>query len=128
MELFRKLLLTSILALIAHGTAAQVVAGLLIAFAALLLNMQLRPFASTALRAVNVMAQLNLFFMLFIGLCLKVQINGETSAGVYNSIVSLLTLLPIGLPALLAAYIWVVGREKDEMNEAADSWGLEEDE
>ena len=126
MELFRKLLLTSILTLIAQGTAAQIVAGVLIAFCALLLNLQLRPFASPALRAVNVMAQLNLFFVLFVGLCLKVQINGETSGRVYNAIVLLLTLLPVLLPALLAAYVKLAAPGREEAGEAVDSWSLEE--
>ena len=126
MELFRKLLLTSCLALIAQGTAAQVVAGVLIAFFALLLNLQLRPFASPALRVVNIMAQLNLFFVLFVGLCLKVQIRGDSSADVYNAVVACLTLLPVLLPALLAAYIKLGGPGRDEMGEAADGWSIEE--
>lgn len=52
-ELLRKLMLTSILSLVAPGSAGQVVVGLLIAFAALLLNLRLKPFADDTLNFIN---------------------------------------------------------------------------
>ena len=60
MELVRKLLLTSILALIAPGSAGQIVVGLLIAFVMLLFNLKLQPYADRALNMMNQFAQLNL--------------------------------------------------------------------
>jgi hypothetical protein len=87
-ELIRKLALTSILALIAPGSAGQgacvsihargllcrtsadacvhvgrpaaVVVGLLLAFIALLLNLHLKPYAENGLNLINNFAQLNL--------------------------------------------------------------------
>ena len=52
-ELGRKLLLTSILSLIAPGSAGQVCVGILLAFAALLLNLRLKPYAGGGLNLVN---------------------------------------------------------------------------
>ena len=60
-ELLRKLALTSILALIAPGSAGQVVVGLLLAFVMLLFNLALKPYAEKAMNLVNIIAQLNLF-------------------------------------------------------------------
>ena len=72
-ELVRKLMLTSILALIAPGSAGQVVCGLLIAFVALLAALTKAPYAQPRLNVVAQVAQLNLFLLLFVGLLLKVR-------------------------------------------------------
>ena len=47
-ELMRKLILTSILALIIPGSAGQVVVGIVVAFVALFGNVKLKPSASRA--------------------------------------------------------------------------------
>ena len=73
-ELIRKLLLTSILALIAPGSAGQVVVGILIAFVALIAALIKEPYAMKRLNVVAQVAQLNLFFLLFVGLLLKVRL------------------------------------------------------
>ena len=73
-ELIRKLLLTSILALIAPGSAGQVVVGILIAFITLLAALIKAPYAMPRLNVVAQVAQLNLFFLLFVGLLLKVRL------------------------------------------------------
>jgi hypothetical protein len=59
-ELGRKLILTSILALIAPGSAGQVVVGILMAFFSLLVNVRLKPYADNNLNFINQIAQLNL--------------------------------------------------------------------
>ena len=59
-ELGRKLLLTSILSLIAPGSAGQVCVGILLAFAALLLNLRLKPYAGGGLNMVNQVRLFNL--------------------------------------------------------------------
>jgi hypothetical protein len=52
-ELMRKLILTSILALVAPGSAGQVVVGLLVAFFALLANLHLKPYTSARMNLLN---------------------------------------------------------------------------
>ena len=78
-ELVRKLVLTSILALIAPGSAGQVVVGLLIAFVTLMLNLALKPYKNAGLNLFNTIAQFSLFFFLFVGLLLKVNLDGDSS-------------------------------------------------
>ena len=73
MELVRKLCLTSILALIAPGSAGQIVVGLLMAFALLIANLKVKPYAVDALNGVNQIVQLNLFFVLLVALLLKAR-------------------------------------------------------
>jgi hypothetical protein len=53
---------------------------MLIAFLALLLNLQLRPFAEETLNFMNQAAQLNMFTFLLVALLLKVNIDGDQSA------------------------------------------------
>ena len=74
MELIRKLALTSILALIAPGSAGQVVVGILIAFTTLVAALIISPYAQKSLNLVGQVAQLNLFFLLFVALLLKVRL------------------------------------------------------
>lgn len=69
----RKLALTSILALIAPGSAGQVVVGCLIAFTTLIATLAMAPFAHARLNFVGQAAQLHLFFLLFVALLLKVR-------------------------------------------------------
>jgi hypothetical protein len=132
-ELLRKLALTSILALIAPGSAGQVVVGLLLAFALLVANLKLKPYAMDALNGVNQMAQINLFFVLLVGahlvsrcftlhlrssparprhtaaLLLKVNLDGEGDARFFTGIVGALCLLPVCLPVLLRVYARLSG-------------------
>jgi hypothetical protein len=63
-ELLRKLALTSILSLIAPGSAGQV--GLLLAFFALTVNMRLKPYAEDGLNFVSQISQLNLFLCAYL--------------------------------------------------------------
>ena len=65
-ELTRKLALTSNLALIAPGSAGQVVVGLL------LTTLRLEPYAHRSLNVVGAATQLNLFLLLLVALPLKV--------------------------------------------------------
>ena len=103
--MIRKLLLTSILALIAPLSAGQVVAGLLIAFFALLLNLRMSPFADDALNNVNTLAQLNLFFFLLVALLLKVNLDGENDSRFYVGIVGTLSIFPLSMPMVIALYM-----------------------
>ena len=108
-ELLRKLALTSILALVASGSAGQVVVGLLIAFVALVTNLHFKPFAEDTLNMVNTLAQLNLFFVLFVALLLKVDMDGTSSSSFFSFIVGVLTVVPIALPIILKLYIKLYG-------------------
>ena len=60
-ELGRKLILTSILALVVPGSATQVTVGVLVAFAMLLLFQRHRPYAAPGMTFVASVAQVNLF-------------------------------------------------------------------
>ena len=72
-ELIRKLALTSILALIAPGSAGQVVVGILISFTTLVASLIISPYAQKRLNLIGQAAQMNLFFLLFVALLLKVR-------------------------------------------------------
>ena len=102
--MIRKLLLTSILALIAPMSAGQVVVGLLIAFFALLFSLKVQPFASDTLNNVNTLAQLNLFFFLLVALLLKVNLDGEGDSRFFSGIVGALSIIPLSLPVLISVY------------------------
>ena len=89
----RKLALTSILGLIAPGSAGQVVVGLLLAFVALMANLRLKPYADDGLNFVSQTSQLNLFFFLFVALLLKVNLDGQGDAHFFGVIVGVLSLV-----------------------------------
>ena len=108
-ELIRKLMLTSILALIAPGSAGQVVVGLLVAFFTLLATLHFAPYAERNLNLVGQAVQANLFFVLFVGLLLKLDIDGEADSRFFAGIVSTLCVIPVALPVALAAYTRFVG-------------------
>jgi len=116
-ELGRKLALTSVLALIAPGTAGQVVVGLLLALFMLLLNLRIKPYASPLLNNVNVYAQLNLVFFLLVALLLKVNLDEEGNAYFYTGIVGFLAIVPAVLPVLILIYAVSRG---DAFREAGD--------
>ena len=122
-ELLRKLALTSILALISPGSAGQVVVGCLVALFMLLANIKLKPFASRSLNVVNQAAQLNLFLLLFTGLLLKVDLDGDDSKAFYDGVIGMLAVLPLALPVALQAYITLGGwgkEAKEDLKDAAD--------
>jgi hypothetical protein len=108
-ELIRKLILTSILALISPGSAGQVIVGLLVAFSALIANIKRKPYAQDAFNFVNQVAQFNLFAFLFVALLLKVNLDGDGSRFFFTGIVGALTVLPVLVPVLLQAYIRLGG-------------------
>jgi hypothetical protein len=96
-ELMRKLALTSILSLIAPGSAGQVVVGLLLAFMALMANMRLKPYAQDGLNFVSQVSQVNLFFFLFVALLLKVNLDGQADAGFFSFIVGIMSIVRLCL-------------------------------
>ena len=120
-ELVRKLILTSILALISPGSAGQVVVGTLVAFFALLGNLRLRPFSEKSLNFVNAVAQMNLFFFLFVALLLKVNLDGDQSASFFTAIVSVMTIVPVLLPFSMQAYIKLGGFNKEDTIDLKDA-------
>lgn len=97
-ELLRKLALTSILALIAPGTAGQVVVGLLLALFMLLLTLHLKPHTRGILNSINAYAQLNLLLFLLVALLLKVNLDERGGDYFYTGIVGFLALAPLLLP------------------------------
>ena len=120
-ELLRKLVLTSILALISPGSAGQVVVGCLVALFALLANIKLKPFAERSLNVVNQIAQLNLFLFLFVALLLKVNLDGDNSAYFFTGIVVFLSVVPVALPFALQAYIRLGGFSGEDAVDAKDA-------
>ena len=145
-ELGRKLILTSILALVAPGSATQgaplarsrgarrvcdigsrallpppVTIGTLTAFCMLLLFQRHRPYASPGMNFVASVAQVNLFFVLFVGLLLKVRLNGDaTDSKLFNAIVTILSVVPIALPVALKATTVAGTLDGDELEDAMD--------
>ncbi len=139
-ELLRKLALTSILSLIAPGSAGQVVVGLLLAFLALLVNMRLKPYAEDGLNFVSQISQLNLFLcahlrfccckqhrqtlltrappsrsFLFVALLLKVNLDGEGGSQFFAYIVGFMSIVPIALPILIRVWLWLYGNLEAKM-------------
>ena len=104
-ELIRKLALTSILALIAPGSAGQVTTGLLMAFFTLLATMGYSPYAQPSLNFVAKATQLHLFLLLLVALLLKLNVDGEGDARFFGGIVSALCVLPVAMPMLLRLYM-----------------------
>jgi Transient receptor potential (TRP) ion channel len=125
-ELGRKLALTSVLALIAPGSAGQVLVGLLIAFFALLANLRLRPYATARMNMMNQTAQLNMFFFLLVGLVLKVDMDSSASSYFYAGIVFFLTIVPVALPILVS--VWNFFTEDDEEEEEEEEEDPDDDE
>ena len=120
-ELARKLLLTSVLALVAPGSATQVTIGTLAAFCMLLLFQRYRPYAAPGMTFVASVAQVNLFVFLFVGLLLKVRLNGDaTDSRLFNAIVTVLSVVPVALPVALTATSYVAGLDGDEVQDAMD--------
>jgi hypothetical protein len=131
-ELGRKLILTSILALVVPGSATQVTVGVLVAFAMLLLFQRLRPYATPGMNFVASVAQVNLFCFLFVGLLLKVRLNGDaTDSRLFNAIVGILSVVPVALPALVKAASVVSSLDGDDfddaMSDAAENAGADEE-
>ena len=123
-ELARKLILTSILALVAPGSATQVTMGVLVAFAMLLLFQRHRPYAAPGLNFVASVAQVNLFVLLFVGLLLKVRVNGDaTDSRFFNAIVTLLSVVPVALPVALKVTSLLGALEGEAMDDAMDEAG-----
>lgn len=118
-ELARKLMLTSILALVQPGSATQVTVGCLVAFLYLLLSLRHAPYAEAGVNTVGALAQINLFVYLFVGLLLKVHIDGAgPDARAFSVIVGVLSVLPIALPVLIKLSALV--RRDAELGEAGD--------
>ncbi len=109
MELVRKLALTSILALIAPGSAGQVVVGLLLAFFALLATLSFAPYAQSRLNLVAQMAQAHLFFLLLVALLLKLDVDGKSESNFFSGIVIALCVVPVLMPVALRLYLRFVG-------------------
>ena len=123
-ELARKLLLTSVLALVAPGSATQVTIGTLAAFCMLLLFQRYRPYAAPGMTFVASVAQVNLFVFLFVGLLLKVRLNGDaTDSKLFNAIVMILSVVPIALPVALKATSLTGALDGDELDDAMDEAG-----
>ena len=105
-----------------------VVVGLILAFVMLLANISLKPFAEKpmnivrrarvhrcfdaprcarcgvdqhACAQVNVIAQLNLFSLLFCALLLKVNLDGQQNATFFGGLVAVLMILPVLLPMIM---------------------------
>jgi hypothetical protein len=124
LELGRKLILTSVLALVQPGSATQVVVGLLISFLMLLLNLRKKPFHEDTLNFVNTIAQLNLFFLLFAALLLKVRVDGSgADSTFFTAIVGGMAIVPIALPISIKLFMSLghsAHKEMRDVQERAD--------
>jgi hypothetical protein len=121
-ELVRKLALTSILALIAPGSAGQVVVGFILAFVTLLANLSIKPYAEARLNFISIACQLNLVAFLFVALLLKVNVDNEGSAGFFNAVVGGMSILPIALPLGIKAYMVFSGNGEARAIGRENAW------
>ena len=123
-ELVRKLALTSILALIAPGSAGQVVVGFILAFVTLLAIGAIKPYADARLNALNCVTQINLVAFLFVALLLKVNVDNEGSAGFFNVVVGCMSILPIALPLGIKVYMVCYGSSEARAITRESAWQL----
>lgn len=149
-ELLRKLMLTSILALIAPGSAGQVVVGFVLAFIMLMAkcgshlafpqpalchvmltcvgpllrsrSLRIRPFEDDNLNSINAMAQLNMCAFLFVALLLKVDVDGQSNSAFFSYVVGALSVLPIALPVLIKVWLKLYGGVEARNAVADASW------
>ena len=100
-EMFRKLLMTSILVFIKPGTPGQLASGAMITFVFLIIGHVYRPFCSSRLNSLNVIALTAQFCTLFIGIMICLldvnQSKGGASDLVDRSIISIMILLVNGV-------------------------------
>ena len=68
------------------------------------------------------MPQLNLFFVLFVALLLKVDLDGQGSARFFGGIVAVMAILPIALPLVMRAYIQMYGSLEMRMLVKDSKW------
>ena len=152
MELLRKLLLTSILALVAPGSAGQVVVGFVLAFTMLLAkcvphpdnprrlpgllsrggtdwrrpprsrSLRIRPFGDDNLNSINALAQLNLCAFLFVALLLKVDVDGQNKSAFFSFVVGALSIVPVVLPILIRLWLKLYGSLDARMAVKDASW------
>jgi hypothetical protein len=101
-----KLILTSVLLFIAPGTPAQIVAGLFISFAVLLLFLRLLPYGSKPLRRVAYAGNLVIFIFFVVGLMIKMKVpigNSDTTDAFYAATVGVLIYALFVAPAIISA-------------------------
>jgi hypothetical protein len=107
-ELLRKFLLTGVMSLVSPGSAAQVVMGLLVSFAAVVLYARRRPYSELSVNRLGLYAQVNMTLFLLVALLLKVKADEANSdSRAYNGIVGTLSLSLLVVPPinkLIAAF------------------------
>lgn len=100
-ELLHKFLLTGVMSLVSPGSAAQVVMGLLVSFATVVLYARRRPFAEVTINRLGLYAQVNIFLFLLVALLLKVRADDANSdSQAYNAIVGTLSLSLLIVPPI----------------------------
>jgi hypothetical protein len=100
----------------------------LVAFCMLLLFQRHRPYSAPGMNFVASVAQVNLYFFLFVGLLLKVRLNGDaTDSKLFNALVGLLSVVPVALPMLLKATSFVGALDGDDLDEAGEGAGAGEE-
>jgi len=99
-ELSRKLLLISALALVGGGVQTQLLAGLGISLLALLLQVHYQPFVRSRMNALNLAALLSTLLTLFVALLL--HSNSEPPQSPVTEILVCLQLIP------LLTFVWLV--------------------
>jgi len=85
------------------------VVGILIAFVALLASLVKAPYAQPRLNVVGQVALANLFFLLFVALLLKLNVDGEQDSSFFGGIVIAVCTVPVVLPLAMRLYLRFVG-------------------
>jgi hypothetical protein len=76
--------------------------------------MRFKPFCSDTLNLVNTIAQGNLFCVLFAALLLKVNMDGDGSAGFFTPLVGVMCMVPLVLPVIIKVYFKLGGLSHKE--------------
>lgn len=80
-----------------------------------------RDNSERSLNFVNQIAQINLFFFLFVALLLKVNLDNDNSASLFSGIVVVMSIVPIALPFGLQAYIRLGGFTGEDAHDVKDA-------
>ena len=99
-----KLVLTSVLLFIAPGTAAQILAGVLITFLVLIIYLRMLPYAVKAVRRIAYACNLVIFLLMLLALGLKANVsvgNGRRSDLFYSACVGLVIYALFAAPVVI---------------------------
>ena len=89
------------MALVRPGSVSQIVMGLLVAFAAVLLYAKLAPYSARGVNRLSFVAQVNVWLFLLVALLLHIRVDGTAEdSRIYNGVVGTLAVWIFFVPLL----------------------------